>query len=172
MNLLDALLQSRIRLIDYECVRNPHNNERLIAFGDFAGKAGMIDALRGLGSRLLGLGISNPFLNVSPAYSYPTLTDALQAIRKVGNVYKANGGSTSFLPAGSRPLIVAFTGAGKVTRGALSVFEALDPIILPSIEALETATDPNAIYGIVVRDSDARFGRSLSVRLSFRHATN
>jgi len=154
MPLLDKLLEKRVRLIDYETIRDVASGERLVAFGEFAGKAGMIDTLRGLGSRLLGLGISNPFLNVAPAYSYPTLADAMAAIRKVGKAYRSGGGAKSFLPAGHGPLTVVFTGAGKVSRGAQSVFEALDPIILPSVDALNEALDPSAIYGLVVRDAD------------------
>jgi len=154
MPLLDVLLEKRVRLIDYETIRDVATGERLVAFGEFAGKAGMIDTLRGLGSRLLGLGISNPFLNVAPAYSYPTLADAMAAIRKVGKAYRAGGGAKSFLPAGHGPLTVVFTGAGKVSRGAQAVFEALDPIILPSVGALDEALDPSAIYGLVVRDAD------------------
>ena len=55
MKLLDAILEKNIRLVDYECVRSKTNGQRLIAFGEYAGRAGMIDTLRGLGLRLLGI---------------------------------------------------------------------------------------------------------------------
>ena len=57
MALLDEIIGKRCRLIDYECVRRDGggSSPRLIAFGEFAGKAGVISALRGLGLRLLQL---------------------------------------------------------------------------------------------------------------------
>ena len=48
MALLDSVLEKKIRLIDYECVRDIGSGERLIAFGEYAGRAGMIDTLRGM----------------------------------------------------------------------------------------------------------------------------
>jgi hypothetical protein len=36
----------------------------VIGFGRFAGYAGMIDLMRGLGDRMLGLGYTNPFLGM------------------------------------------------------------------------------------------------------------
>jgi alpha-aminoadipic semialdehyde synthase len=51
----------KIRLIDYELITD-QNNRRLVRFGKFAGYAGMIDTMHGLGDRLLALGHSTPFL--------------------------------------------------------------------------------------------------------------
>ena len=48
METLDRILQLNIRLIDYEKITDDHNN-RLIAFGRFAGIAGAIDFLSGFG---------------------------------------------------------------------------------------------------------------------------
>lgn len=55
MELLDALLEKNIRLIDYECIREnkEDNPQRLVAFGKYAGNAGMFDFLRGIGEFLL-----------------------------------------------------------------------------------------------------------------------
>jgi alpha-aminoadipic semialdehyde synthase len=50
-----------IRLIDYERMMNDRG-ERIVKFGRFAGVAGMMDLLHGLGNRLLGLGYHTPFL--------------------------------------------------------------------------------------------------------------
>lgn len=36
--------------------------KRLVAFGKFAGNAGMVDILHGMGHRFLGLGYSTPFM--------------------------------------------------------------------------------------------------------------
>ena len=72
MALLDEALSKQVRLVDYECVREGGggSSPRLIAFGEFAGKAGMVSGLRGLGLRLLSLGHSTPFLSIGPPHSY------------------------------------------------------------------------------------------------------
>ena len=44
--------------------------QRLVAFGKFAGIAGMIDILNGLGLRLLALGHHTPFMHIGPAHNY------------------------------------------------------------------------------------------------------
>lgn len=48
MPALDAILAKKIRLIDYEKISDDKNN-RLIAFGNYAGIAGAIDFIKGLG---------------------------------------------------------------------------------------------------------------------------
>nr|GMC51983.1 alpha-aminoadipic semialdehyde synthase-like isoform X1 [Ipomoea batatas] len=48
MPLLDKILASKASLFDYELIVGDHG-KRLLAFGKFAGRAGMIDFLRGLG---------------------------------------------------------------------------------------------------------------------------
>jgi alpha-aminoadipic semialdehyde synthase len=48
MPALDAILQQNIRLIDYEKITDDKDN-RLIAFGKYAGMAGAIDFLKGFG---------------------------------------------------------------------------------------------------------------------------
>jgi alpha-aminoadipic semialdehyde synthase len=48
MPALDTILAKNIRLIDYEKISDNQNN-RLIAFGKYAGVAGAIDFIKGLG---------------------------------------------------------------------------------------------------------------------------
>ena len=50
-----------IRLIDYERLLD-ERGVRLVAFGQYAGVAGMINILHGLGLRLLALGHHTPFV--------------------------------------------------------------------------------------------------------------
>ena len=50
-----------IRLIDYEKLLDARGI-RLVAFGQYAGVAGMINILHGLGMRLLALGHHTPFV--------------------------------------------------------------------------------------------------------------
>lgn len=61
MPLLDAILEKNIRLIDYEKICDEAGH-RQIAFGKYAGVAGMVNILHGLGLRLLALGHHTPFM--------------------------------------------------------------------------------------------------------------
>jgi len=69
MPTLDHILANKIRLIDYEKITN-EKGERLIAFGRYAGIAGTIDFLGGIGQYLLKMGFTTPFLHISPSYKY------------------------------------------------------------------------------------------------------
>ena len=57
MDLLDKLKELKIRMIDFECIREPRvpgkMSQRLVAFGRYAGIAGAFDFLRGIGEFLL-----------------------------------------------------------------------------------------------------------------------
>lgn len=68
MPLLDAILEKNIRLIDYERIID-ENGQRQVAFGKYAGVAGMVNILHGLGLRLLALGHHTPFM-VSDFYPF------------------------------------------------------------------------------------------------------
>ena len=48
MELLDACLEKNVRLLDYERMCD-ESGQRVVAFGKFAGIAGMIDILNGIG---------------------------------------------------------------------------------------------------------------------------
>lgn len=61
MPLLDAILEKNIRLLDYERMCD-EQGFRVVAFGKYAGVAGMINILHGLGLRLLALGHHTPFM--------------------------------------------------------------------------------------------------------------
>lgn len=59
-NLISFVFQN-IRLIDYEKLVDS-KGQRVVAFGKFAGVAGTINILHGLGLRLLALGHHTPFM--------------------------------------------------------------------------------------------------------------
>jgi alpha-aminoadipic semialdehyde synthase len=126
MALLDELLDKRCRLIDYECVREGGGGStaRLIAFGGFAGKAGIINGLRGLGLRLLGQGYSTPFLAIGPAYSYQDYNQAKQALAEVGGQIATGG-----LPAAVSPLVTTICGTGNVSKGAIDALGSLGDVV-------------------------------------------
>ena len=75
MPILQAFLDKKAGLIDYELLTDS-NNKRLVAFGSFAGYAGFINALHGLGDRLLDFGLRTPFINVGLAHQYIDLAEA------------------------------------------------------------------------------------------------
>jgi alpha-aminoadipic semialdehyde synthase len=65
----------------------------------------MIDALRGLGDRLLGLGYTNPFLGMGYTDYYHSLAASKTAVQLVGNNILISG-----VPRDHAPMIFAFTG--------------------------------------------------------------
>ncbi|KAG6542771.1 hypothetical protein Mapa_015848 [Marchantia paleacea] len=119
MALLDEVLEKRVSLYDYELIAG-ENNERLVAFGEYAGRAGMIDFLRGLGERFLSLGFSTPFLSVGSSYMYSSLSTAKAAVMAAGDEIANNG-----LGLGICPLVFVFTGSGNVSRGAQEILRLL-----------------------------------------------
>jgi alpha-aminoadipic semialdehyde synthase len=118
MPLLDKVLERRITLFDYELIKD--GNGRCVYFGQFAGYAGMIDALRGLGEWLLSQGYSTPFLSIGSAYMYTSLSVAKQAVLAAGEELKSSG-----LPLEICPLVFIFTGTGNVSCGAQEILNLL-----------------------------------------------
>ena len=78
------MLFKNIRLIDYEKMMDARGN-RVVAFGKYAGVAGMINILHGLGLRLLALGHHTPFMVI---YDWPLVT--LYSRKFVSSVYHRN----------------------------------------------------------------------------------
>jgi len=107
MPLLDKLLDLNIRLIDYECIRD--DREWLVAFGWFAGLAGVQDFLRGVGEYMLTRKYHNPFLFVGSAYMYPNLIEMERSLQNLGNSILTLG-----LPKAFSPYVFAVTSRGRV----------------------------------------------------------
>lgn len=75
MDLLDAMLEKKIRMIDYECIREAKTKEgevpqRLVAFGRYAGIAGAFDFFRGIGEFMLQKKLQTPFIFLGSTYMY------------------------------------------------------------------------------------------------------
>ena len=124
----------------------------LVAFGKYAGIAGMIDTFQCLGRRLLASGFSTPFLNCSPAYVYYDLDEAKRSVKELGRHIEEDG-----LPMSLEPLVFAFTGNGNVTTGALQMFQLLPHkmVTLDEAIALKNTTGPHkCIYGLMVQQQD------------------
>ncbi|NWZ33252.1 AASS protein, partial [Brachypodius atriceps] len=119
MPLLDEILRQEIRLFDYEKMVD-HKGMRVVAFGKWAGVAGMINILHGLGLRFLALGHHTPFMHIGMAHNYRSSSQAVQAVRDAG--YEI---SLGLMPKSVGPLTFVFTGTGNVSKGAQELFSAL-----------------------------------------------
>ncbi|KAI9255460.1 Saccharopine dehydrogenase-domain-containing protein [Sporodiniella umbellata] len=137
MPMLQSILDKNIRLMDYELMTD-ETGKRLVAFGKFAGNAGMIDTLHGMGHRFLGMGYSTPLMYMSMAHNYPTLSQAKLALHGVGNMIMQNGTPKDF-----GPLIFAFTGYGNVAQGAMEIFRELPHEFVPAKDLEKIVNDKN-----------------------------
>ncbi|CAL4967339.1 unnamed protein product [Urochloa decumbens] len=160
MPLLDKILEERVSLFDYELIVGD-DGKRLLAFGKFAGRAGLIDFLHGLGQRYLSLGYSTPFLSLGQSHMYTSLAAAKAAVIAVGEEIATFG-----LPSGICPIVFVFTGVGNVSQGAQEIFKLLphtfiDAEKLPEISAVRNTSKQSQstkrvfqLYGCVVTSRD------------------
>lgn len=146
MNLLDEVLKQEIRLIDYEKMVD-HRGSRIVAFGQWAGVAGMINILHGMGLRLLALGHHTPFMHLGMAHNYRNSSQAVQAVRDAG--YEI---SLGLMPKSIGPLTFVFTGTGNVSKGAQEVFNELPCEYVEPHELREVSKtgDLRKVYGTVL----------------------
>lgn len=120
MPLLQHILDTKVTLFDYEKITD-EKNRRLVFFGEYAGNAGAIDTLHGLGKRLKEQhGLDTPFLKIKHAYQYKSVDDAIEQIKEIGKEIAENG-----LPAEICPLNVFLMGYGHVSHGSRKILEAL-----------------------------------------------
>lgn len=119
MPMLQTIIDQGCTLIDYEKIVDD-KARRLVFFGTQAGYAGMIDSLWALGQRLKVEGIKSPLEMMKPAHAYAGLADAKESIARIGWEIRENG-----LAANLTPLIVGFTGYGRVSQGAQEIFDIL-----------------------------------------------
>ncbi|XP_024901607.1 alpha-aminoadipic semialdehyde synthase, mitochondrial isoform X3 [Pteropus alecto] len=103
MGLLDEILRQslhsgvrrqEIRLIDYEKMVD-HRGIRVVAFGQWAGVAGMINILHGMGLRLLALGHHTPFMGAQEVFNELPCEyvepHELKEVSKTGDLRKVYG---------------------------------------------------------------------------------
>jgi alpha-aminoadipic semialdehyde synthase len=157
---LRRILAAGATLVDYEAIVDGEGR-RLIGFGRFAGYAGMVDALWALGRRLHAEGLDSPFAALRQAVDYPCGAEAFAAVAEVGRRIAEEG-----LPPALQPLVVGFTGGGRVASGAQEVFDRLPhvevaPADLPQL-APAAPLPRNRLVKVVFRRPDRRdFARHL-----------
>ncbi|RUP47188.1 Saccharopine dehydrogenase-domain-containing protein, partial [Jimgerdemannia flammicorona] len=147
-----ALVTQNVRLIDYELMTDA-KGKRVIAFGKFAGYAGMIDGFHGLGNRLLGLEHSTPFLNIAMSHTYRSLASARLAVQAAGNAITDEGTPKEF-----GPMTMVFTGGGNVSQGAQELFQRMPHEYVDPKDLKKIVEDKNArlnkIYATEVNVQD------------------
>lgn len=146
MPLLQKLMDLKCTLIDYETMTN-EQGRRVVFFGVYAGYAGMIDALHGLGIRLKEQGIPNLFEEIKPAYEYADLADAKLKIKAVGDKLREQG-----LPVSISPLVFGFAGYGNVSKGAQEIFDLLPFEVKTPDELFELSEEENKIIKVVFKE--------------------
>lgn len=119
MPMLQAILDRKGTLFDYELVRN-REGKRLIFFGKHAGYAGMIDSFWALGRRLMWESIPSPFSSIRYATQYDNLPEIRDHFTDIGRQIDQDGIDRRLVP-----FICGFTGYGRVSRGAQQVFDLL-----------------------------------------------
>ncbi|XP_074683699.1 alpha-aminoadipic semialdehyde synthase, mitochondrial isoform X3 [Strix aluco] len=124
-----------------------HKGMRVVAFGKWAGVAGMINILHGLGLRFLALGHHTPFMHIGMAHNYRNSSQAVQAVRDAG--YEI---SLGLMPKSVGPLTFVFTGTGNVSKGAQEMFNALPCEFVEPHELKEVSRsgDLRKVYGTVL----------------------
>jgi alpha-aminoadipic semialdehyde synthase len=147
MNMLKDLMDKGCTLIDYECIKDK-TEKRLVFFGKFAGYAGMIDALYGLGRRMKSLGFSNLLEHIKPAFKYHDLLAAKDAIEIIGDEIKNFG-----LPKEFAPYVFGFTGYGNVSNGAQEVFDMLPfEEVMPEDLKNLSLNENKKLYKVIFRE--------------------
>jgi alpha-aminoadipic semialdehyde synthase len=148
MPMLRRMMELGCSLIDYEKMTD-EAGRRLVFFGRFAGIAGMVDTLAGLGKRLELQGVKTPFARVRLAHEYGRVELAKAAIAEVGRDIVEQG-----LPGELSPFVVGVTGYGHVAKGAWEMLDALgatevEPVDLP---ALAADGDRHTVYRVMFRE--------------------
>ncbi len=117
MPLLEHFLREHATLIDYECIVDDAG-VRQVAFGRYAGLAGAHETLWTLAHRLHALGRKTALVGLRHAVDYRDLADMTSSTARLLDQVRVEQRA-----AGLGPLVVAVTGEGRVSKGALEYFD-------------------------------------------------
>jgi alpha-aminoadipic semialdehyde synthase len=148
MPMLYKMMALNDTLIDYELIKDA-KQKRLIAFGRYAGIAGMIDALWAFGKRLEFLGYETPFSQVERATVYESIEAFVQKAKRLKSYIESQG-----LPDEISPCVIGITGYGNVSKGAQEILDLL-PIqkIMPS-ELENLPRDNKKLHVVIFKEQD------------------
>ncbi|MBN2537406.1 hypothetical protein JXB37_03915 [candidate division WOR-3 bacterium] len=148
MGMLARLLELDCNLFDYEKMTED-DGRRLVFFGRYAGLAGAVDTLCGLGLRLAARGLDTPFAALEPAHRYGSVAAALKTVAGTGQRLRREG-----IPPGLAPLVIGVAGYGHVGRGALEVLDALgaEAVEPEDVPGLVSVARADRVYRTVYRE--------------------
>lgn len=173
MPLLQECMDKKIQLIDYECIVDTSSEtgkaKRSIAFGKYAGYAGMVDTFPALGRRLLMKNNwSTPFLHCPPTIHHYDLQEAKKSVTQLANRLATDG-----LPQDMEPLVFTFTGkGGNVYNGVREIFDILphEIVSVEDLPELHTLQGPHyKVFG-VVPDKHEIFQREIDGEVFFERS--
>lgn len=163
MPLLAHFIAQGATLIDYEVIVDD-NNVRQVAFGRYAGLAGAHETLWTLAHRLKSLGHDSALTAIDHAVKYKDLAEMVAHTRSaLGELRTAGPGVFS-------PFVIAVTGNGRVSHGALEYFDRVGAIPCTIDEAIklpEEAPGDRTLRVLHLGD-DVLYQRAGTRRFDFR----
>jgi alpha-aminoadipic semialdehyde synthase len=172
MKMLKTMMEKRCNLIDYECVTDD-DHKRLIFFGRFAGKAGMVETLHALGRKLRLKNIPNPFEQIKQPYQYESIEATKNHLAKIGEQILSDG-----LAPQIAPLIFGVTGYGNVSQGAQKMLDCLPHVELTPDELIaqydSLKSEQRRIIKVIFKEKDTvkRIGGAFDLDEYFHHPEN
>ena len=169
--LLQKILDENVTLLDYEKIIDS-KNRRLVFFGKFAGNAGMVDTLYGLGQRLKQQhGFDTPFLKIKQSYQYKSIQDAIEHLKVIGKEIKENG-----LPKEITPLNIFLLGYGHVASGCKEILRAFPAIEIDpdELQIHQNNFKDNEIYFSVFKEkhlAERKNGSPFDLQHFFEHCS-
>ncbi len=164
MPLLQRFIDQRATLIDYEVIVDDQG-ARQVAFGRYAGLAGAHETIWTLGHRLAALGAPSALATLRHAVDYRDLADMVAHTREALASLRIDG------PDAVAPFVVAVTGEGRVSKGALEYLEAVGAIPCTVGEAIalrHEAPGDRTLRVLHLRDADV-FVTAGTRRFDFQH---
>ena len=166
MPLIRKINDLKIRLIDYECMRHVELNkdssiyksgENIINFDNLVGLSATINILKAVGDLLLSKDISTPFLFTKLSYMYPTVQNAHDSLKQIGEYIVKQE-----LPSDISPFIVGVLGNEKLRNGVEQALKLLPYIELSTQDLLEKKFEKRTdlIYIVMLKIEDIYFNKN------------
>lgn len=152
MPMLKHMAELGCTLIDYEKMVDDQGR-RVLFFGRQAGFAGMIDTLWSCGRALKADGLETPFAAVRQTIGYLNLTEAREAVSRIGREIRDKGLDPKIVP-----FVCGFAGYGHVSLGAQEIYDLLpvEEVAPRDLEAFARSGNASAhrVYKVVFKEED------------------
>ena len=146
MPMLKQMMNKGNTLIDYECIENG-NGKRLIAFGKYAGIAGIVESLWAAGKRFEWKGYSTPLTHIKRVLDYHSVSELEKDCSKVGREIIQDG-----LPNELAPFVIGIAGYGNVSSGVQEVLSYLPVKEIEPDELFELKDNSHTFYKVVFKE--------------------